>query len=150
MGAELAQHPDLCAAVVSYVGIYDMLRVELSTNGAFNVTEFGTVKDPEQFKALYAYSPYHNVRDSVAYPASLFLTGANDPRVDPMQSRKFLARLQAANASKEPILLRTSGSSGHGIDMALSERIGEEVDVYAFLFHELGVTVKPVKSAKAS
>jgi len=148
MGAELTQHPDLCAAVVSYVGLYDMLRVELSPNGSFNVTEFGTVKDPAQFKALYAYSPYQHVKDGTAYPASLFLTGANDPRVDPMQSRKFVARLQAANASKNPIVLRTSGSSGHGIDMALSEIIGEEVDVYAFLFHELGVTAKPVRGAK--
>ena len=147
MGAELTQHPDLFKTVVSYVGIYDMLRVELSPNGSFNVTEFGTVKDPEQFKALYAYSPYHRVKDGTVYPASLFLTGANDPRVDPMQSRKFVARLQAANSSKNPILLRTSGSSGHGIDMALSEIIADEVDVYAFLFHQLGVVVKPAKTA---
>lgn len=150
MGAEMVQHPDLFRAVVSYVGIYDMLRVELSTNGAFNVTEFGTVKDPEQFKALHAYSPYHNVKDGAAYPAALFLTGANDPRVDPMQSRKFVARLQAANASKSPILLRTSGSSGHGIDKALSEQIEEDADVYAFLFHELGVTVKDTAEKKGS
>lgn len=146
MGAELVQHPDLCKAVVSYVGIYDMLRVELSTNGSFNVTEYGTVKDPDQFKALYAYSPYHNVKDGVAYPASLFLTGANDPRVDPMQSRKFVARLQAATSSKAPILLRTSMSSGHGIDMALGERIEEEVDVYAFLFSQLGVPLGPLEA----
>jgi prolyl oligopeptidase len=145
MGAMITQHPGLFKAVVSYVGIYDMLRVELSSNGAFNVTEYGTVKNPEQFKALYAYSPYHHVADGQAYPASLFLTGANDPRVDPMQSRKFVARLQAANGAKTPILLRTSGSSGHGLDMALSERIGEEVDVYAFLFDQLGVVVKPAK-----
>ncbi len=144
MGAEITQHPDLFKAMVSYVGIYDMLRVELSTNGAFNTTEYGTVKDPEQFKALYAYSPYHNVKDGTAYPAALFLTGANDPRVDPMQSRKFVARLQAADGAKTPILLRTSMSSGHGIDMALSERIAEDVDVFSFLFHQLGVAVKPV------
>jgi prolyl oligopeptidase len=149
MGAELVQHPGLFKAVVSFVGIYDMLRVELSANGSFNVTEFGSVKDPEQFKALYAYSPYHHVKEGTAYPACLFLTGANDPRVDPMQSRKFVARLQAASGSKAPILLRTSGSSGHGLDMALSELIGEQVDVYAFLFHQLGVTVRPVKGAGA-
>jgi len=124
------------------VGIYDMLRVELSTNGAFNVTEYGSVKDPLQFKALYAYSPYHGVMDKVSYPPALFLTGANDPRVDPMQSRKFVARLQAASVSGAPILLRTSSSSGHGIDMALAERITENVDVYSFLFYQLGVTVK--------
>ena len=72
MGAALTQRPDLFRAVVSYVGIYDMLRVELDPNGAFNVTEFGTVKDPDQFKALYAYSPYHHVKDGTAYPAILF------------------------------------------------------------------------------
>jgi prolyl oligopeptidase len=73
MGAALTQHPDLFRAVVSFVGIYDMLRVELDPNGAFNTTEFGTVKDPEQFKALYAYSPYHHVKNGTAYPAILFL-----------------------------------------------------------------------------
>ena len=83
---------------MSYVGIYDMLRVELFPNGAFNVTEFGTVKEPSQFKALYAYSPYHHVQDGKAYPAVLFLTGDNDGRVDPANSRKMTARLQAATS----------------------------------------------------
>jgi prolyl oligopeptidase len=142
MVATLTQHPDLVRAVVTHVGIYDMLRVELSTNGAFNIPELGTVQNPEQFRALYAYSPYHHVRDGVKYPAVLFLTGANDPRVDPMQSRKMTARLQAATASGMPVLLRTSASSGHGLDTGLSERIEQAVDVYAFLFAELGVTVK--------
>ena len=72
MGAAFTQRPDLFRAVVSYVGIYDMLRVELDPNGQFNVTEFGTVKDPSQFKALYAYSPYHRVTDGTAYPAIIF------------------------------------------------------------------------------
>src|SRR5262249_21357116 len=84
MGAAFTQRPELFRAVVSHVGIYDMLRVELSPNGIFNVTEYGTVKDPALFQALYAYSPYHHVRDGTRYPAILFLTGANDPRVDPM------------------------------------------------------------------
>jgi prolyl oligopeptidase len=140
MGATMTQHPDLVKCVVSHVGIYDMLRVELSPNGAFNIPEFGTVKEPGQFKALYAYSPYHHVKDGTKYPAALFLTGANDPRVDPMQSRKMTARLQAANPGGTT-LLRTSASSGHGLGTALSERIEEKVDVYAFLFAELGVPV---------
>ncbi|MDE3032421.1 MAG: S9 family peptidase [Acidobacteriota bacterium] len=144
MGAELTQHPGTFKAVVSFVGIYDMLRVERSTNGSFNTTEYGTVKNLADFKALYAYSPYHHVVAGIRYPACLFLTGANDPRVDPMQSRKMVARLQAANAARTPILLRTSFDSGHGLDMALSERIAESVDVYAFLFHQLGVKVRPV------
>ncbi len=143
MGAVLTQHPELMKVVVSHVGIYDMLRVELSPNGAFNVPEFGTVKNEWQYRALRAYSPYHNVRDGVKYPAVLFLTGANDPRVDPMQSRKMTARLQAATSSDAPILLRTNASGGHGLDTALSERIEEQTDVFAFIFAQLGVKVRP-------
>jgi prolyl oligopeptidase len=139
MGAAFTQRPDLFRAVVSYVGIYDMLRVELDPNGAFNVTEFGTVKDPDQFKALYAYSPYHHVKDGTAYPAILFPTGENDHRVNPMQSRKMTARLQAANISGRPVLLRTSSNAGHGIGTAADEQIEEEADVLAFLFDQLGV-----------
>lgn len=138
MGATFTQHPELMRAVVSHVGIYDMLRVELSPNGVFNIVEFGTVNDPEQFKALYAYSPYHHVHDGTQYPAVLFLTGANDPRVDPMQSRKMTARLQATGTSL-PVLLRTTANAGHGGDTSLSERIEQYVDVFAFLFDQLGV-----------
>src|SRR5438094_9318114 len=97
MGAVFTQHPDLVRAVVSTVGIYDMLRVELAPNGAFNVTEFGTVKDPDQFKALYAYSPYHHVNGGTKYPSILFMTGANDGRVAPYHSRKMLASWSEAN-----------------------------------------------------
>ena len=145
MGAMLTQHPDLMKCVVAHVGIYDMLRVELSTNGGFNIPEFGTVKNPNHFKALRAYSPYHNVKDATKYPATMFLTGANDPRVDPMQSRKMTARLQATETT-EPILLRTSSNSGHGGDTALSERIEQTVDVDAFLFHFLGVDYKTLSN----
>jgi prolyl oligopeptidase len=143
MGAFLTQHPDLVRAVVSHVGIYDSLRTELEPNGAFNVTEFGTVKNPEQFKALYAYSPYHRVVEGTQYPAVLFLTGDHDGRVNPYNSRKMTARLQAANKSKYPILLRTTAKAGHGIGTGLDERIAEEADVYAFLFDQLGITYKP-------
>jgi prolyl oligopeptidase len=138
MGAMITQHPDLMRAVVSSVGIYDMLRVELAPNGAFNVTEFGTVKNPEQFKALYAYSPYHHVGDGTKYPSILMMTGANDGRVAPYHSRKMTARLDEANKSDNPILLRTSSSAGHGIGTALSERIKQSADIYAFLFAQLG------------
>jgi prolyl oligopeptidase len=143
MGAAFTQRPDLFRAVVSFVGIYDMLRVELDPNGAFNVTEFGTVKDPEQFKALYAYSPYHHVKDGTVYPAILFLTGENDHRVNPMQSRKMIARLQAANSSDHRILLRTTSSAGHGIGTALDEEIEQEADVFSFLFDQLAIKYAP-------
>jgi prolyl oligopeptidase len=142
MGALIIQHPDLMRAVVSAVGIYDMLRVELAPNGAFNVTEFGTVKNENQFKALYAYSPYHHVIDGTDYPAILLMTGANDGRVAPYHSRKMAARLQEANKSDHPILLRTSTSAGHGIGTALSERIKQLADIYSFLFAQL--EMKPV------
>jgi prolyl oligopeptidase len=139
MGAALTQRPALYRAVVSFVGIYDMLRVELDPNGAFNTTEYGTVKDPDQFKALYAYSPYHHVKDGTSYPAILLLTGENDHRVNPMQSRKMTARLQAATASGYPILLRTTSNAGHGIGTALDEQIEQDADMYSFLFDQLGI-----------
>ncbi len=139
MGAALTQHPEAYKAVVSYVGIYDMLRVELSPNGAFNVTEFGTVKEPDLFKALYAYSPLHNVKDGTAYPSVLFLTGENDPRVEPHQSRKMTARLQAASTSGM-VMLRSSADAGHGGGTPLDEEIEQQADVYSFLVRELGLT----------
>lgn len=145
MGAAFTQRPELFRAVVSYVGIYDMMRVQLDPNGEFNVTEFGTVKDPEQFKALYAYSPYHHVKDGTAYPAILFPTGENDHRVNPMQSRKMTARLQAASGSDRPILLRTSSSAGHGFGTALDEYVEEEADVFSFLLDQLGTKYQPGK-----
>ncbi|MES1176687.1 MAG: prolyl oligopeptidase family serine peptidase [Myxococcales bacterium] len=141
MGAALTQAPQLFRAVVSGVGIYDMLRVESTPNGAFNVTEFGTVKDEAQFRALYDYSPYHRVRDGVRYPAVLLMTGENDPRVDPFHSRKMAARLQVASSSKLPVLLRTSGNTGHGYGTPLDAAIEEQVDTYAFLFGQLGISV---------
>ena len=149
MGAEITQHPALARAVVSAVGIYDMVRSETDPNGAFNTTEYGTVKDPEQFRALYAYSPYHHVAKGAPYPAVLMLTGANDGRVNPMHSRKFAAALQAANGSDRasgsdrPILLRTSKTSGHGIGSSLDERIGEQTDELTFLFDQLGMKPGP-------
>jgi prolyl oligopeptidase len=139
MGAMITQHPEAMRAVVSFVGIYDSLRVELSPNGEFNITEFGTVKNLEHFKALLAYSPYEHVTKGTCYPSILMLTGANDPRVEPMQSRKMVARLQAAQSCDKPILLRTSGDTGHGSGTPLDERINQTVDVYSFILHELGV-----------
>ena len=141
MGASLVQHPEMFRAVAAAVGIYDMLRTELSPNGAFNVTEYGSVTDETLFRALRAYSPFHNVKDGVAYPAVLFTTGANDPRVDPYHSRKMTARLQAATSSERPILLRASGDTGHGMGTPLAAEVEETTDVLAFLLHEVGASV---------
>jgi prolyl oligopeptidase len=142
VGAALIQAPAQFRAVVAHVGIYDMLRNERTPNGTFNISEYGTVSDRNQFNALRAYSPYHHVTDGTTYPATLFLTGVNDARVDPMNSRKMVARLQAATKGGGPILLRTTDKAGHGHGTALSERIAETVDVYAFLFQQLGITAK--------
>ena len=150
MGAFLTQHPELASAVVAHVGIYDMLRFELEPNGAFNVTEFGTVEDPAQFRAMLAYSPYHQVRDGTRYPAVLLLTGENDGRVSPANSRKMAARLQQANASANPILVLLSSASGHGLGTALAERIAENADVLAFLFTQLGMTQPKVREFERS
>src|SRR3984893_14145510 len=141
MGATLTQHPALMRAVVSQVGIYDALRWEMQANGEFNVTEFGSVKDPDQFRALYAYSPFANVSNGTAYPAVLLTAGDNDGRVAPYESRKMAASLQAASSSNRPILLRTEAAAGHGIGTALSRRIEEQADTYAFLVDQLGMKV---------
>ena len=139
MGAAMVQRPELFRAVVSHVGIYDMLRVELSPNGAFNITEFGSVKDAAQFNALYAYSPYHHVVDGTAYPAVMLLAGMNDGRVSPWQSLKMAARLQAAAAPGRPVLLRTADDAGHGQGLATSSLIEKDADVFAFVFEQLGM-----------
>jgi prolyl oligopeptidase len=138
MGASLVQHPTMFRAVASGVGLYDMLRTELSPNGAFNVTEYGSVQNETEFGALRAYSPLHNVKDGTGYPAVLLLTGANDPRVDPYHSRKMVARLQAATTSSRPILLRASGDTGHGMGTPLGAQIEEVTDTLSFLLHEVG------------
>jgi len=139
VGAALTQRPDLYRAVLAYVGLYDMLRVELDPNGQFNITEFGTVTDADQFRALYAYSPYHNVHDGAAYPAVLFIAGDHDHRVNPMQSRKMAARLQAATSSTQPVLLRTSSTAGHGMGTSRDELIATDADAFTFVFSALGM-----------
>ena len=143
MGAALTQAPSMFRAVVSLVGIYDMMRVELDPNGAFNVTEFGSVKDPAQFRAMLAYSPYQHVRDGVRYPAVFMATGTHDGRVNPAQSRKMIARLQSATASGYPVYLSISDKAGHGIGSALSVRVDQQADYMAFLFDQLGMTLPP-------
>ena len=139
MGAVFTQHPELFRAVVSQVGIYDMLRTELDPNGSFNITEYGSVKDPAQLRALYDYSPYHHVVDGAKYPAIFMATGETDGRVNPMHSRKMIARLQAATGSGRPVYLSINAHAGHGIGSSLSIKVNQTADVYAFLFDQLGM-----------
>jgi prolyl oligopeptidase len=142
MGAMITQRPELFRAVVAQVGVFDMIRVELDPNGQFNIPEFGTVRNPDHFKAMYAYSPYHRVRDGVRYPAMFFSTGENDGRVNPMHSRKMTARLQAATASDHPIYLITTGAAGHGQGSPLAVQIDQTADWLSFLMDQLGMGAK--------
>ena len=137
MGAALTQRPDLFRAVASHVGVYDMLRVERDPNGAFNVTEYGTVTNPQHFEALYDYSPYHRVKPGTEYPAVLITAGENDGRVLAYHSRKMAAALQDASTSGKPVLLRIN-TQGHGFGTPLEEMISEDADVYAFFASQLG------------
>jgi prolyl oligopeptidase len=139
----LVHYPDFMQAAVAHVGYGDVLRTELSPNGEFNTTEFGTVKDSVQFRGMYGYSPYHHVQDGKTYPSVLALTGVNDPRVPAWETFKMVARLQGTG-SKNPILMRVSYDSGHGIQNALSERDQQNADVMMFLFDRLGVKYRPV------
>ena len=137
MGLALTRNPSLYRAVVSEVGIYDLLRVELTPNGAYNTPEFGTVKDPLQFAWMRTQSPYHNVRPRTSYPAVLMTTGENDPRVEPYMSRKMAAVLQADNASGNPILLIQRAGQGHGIGNSFDQAVEGTTDVDAFFESQL-------------
>jgi prolyl oligopeptidase len=139
MGAALTQHPELFRAVVGHAGIYDVPGWLATPNGVFNVEELGSPADPRQLAAIMAYSPYHHVKAGTRYPAVLLLTGDNDGRVDPANSRKFAAILQASTASPHPILLRTTSKAGHGFGTALTEAVDMQTDVYAFLWRELSM-----------
>jgi prolyl oligopeptidase len=123
MGLALTRNPKNYRAVVSFVGFYDLLRSERTPNGLYNTPEFGTVTDPAQFAWMVKQSPYQNVVKGRAYPGVLMLTGENDPRVDPYDSRKMTARLQAASSSPYPILLWQKSGEGHGIGNSFDQRV---------------------------
>jgi prolyl oligopeptidase len=122
IGGALTQRPDLFTLCICNVGVMDTLRLEQGPNGAVNTPEFGSVTDPDGFKALYAMDAYQHVKDGTPYPTVLLITGANDPRVDPWQLLKMTARLQAATSSKNPILLRIDYDAGHGIGSTKFQR----------------------------
>jgi prolyl oligopeptidase len=139
VGACLVQRPDLFGVCLPAVGVLDMLRFHLFTAGRYWIDDYGNVDDPAEFAALYAYSPYHNVKDGVSYPATLITTADTDDRVVPGHSFKFAARLQAAQGGTEPILLRVEQAAGHGAGKPTAKRIAEAADVLAFAWHELGM-----------
>ncbi|MGH7681789.1 MAG: prolyl oligopeptidase family serine peptidase [Candidatus Eiseniibacteriota bacterium] len=144
----VVHHPDAMEVAIAHVGYGDVLRTELSPNGEFNTTEFGTVRDSVQFRGMAAYSPYHHVQDGKTYPSILALTGVNDPRVNSWESYKMVARLQGSG-SPNTVLMRVSYDSGH-IGSPLSEESQKSADVYMFLFDRLGVKYQPVRAKAAS
>jgi prolyl oligopeptidase len=118
-----------------------MLRYHQFLIARLWIPEYGSADDATQFQWLRAYSPYHRVKDGVSYPAVLLATAESDTRVDPMHARKMAARLQAANASDRPILLRLESQAGHGAGKPLAKVIDELTDSWTFVFSELGVQV---------
>jgi len=139
IGAMITQHPDLFQAALCAVPLLDMVRYHRFSIARLWIPEYGSAEDPEQFKFLYAYSPYHHVRDGVAYPAVLLTTAESDSRVDPMHALKMAARLQAATSSDRPILLWVERNAGHGKGKPLAKRIDEHLDEWTFFTWQLGM-----------
>ncbi len=139
MGASITQRPELFRAVVCSYPLLDMLRYQKFLEGPYWVSEYGSSENLDQFKFLYAYSPYHRVVEGTKYPATLFVTGDGDTRVAPLHARKMAARLQAANGSKNPILLLYDTKSGHSGGRPVKKTIEELTDILSFLFWQLEV-----------
>jgi prolyl oligopeptidase len=139
VGAVLNQRPDLFAAAVPWVGVMDMLRFHKFTIGAAWVSDYGSPDNPEDFRAIYRYSPLHNIREGASYPATLILTADHDDRVVPAHSFKYAAALQRAQGGPAPVLIRIGASAGHGSGKPTSMRIAEDADVLTFLARTLGM-----------
>jgi prolyl oligopeptidase len=141
MGAALTQRPELFRAVVCQVPLLDMLRYQNFQIAKLWIPEYGSSDDPKQFEYLYEYSPYHQVKPGTRYPAVLFMTAESDTRVDPMHAVKMAALLQAAaaNSPEQPILLRVDLKAGHGAGKPITKLVDDAVDVWSFLFWQLGV-----------
>jgi prolyl oligopeptidase len=143
MGAMITQRPALFRAVVCEVPLLDMLRYQDFQIAKLWIPEYGSAENAEQFKWLYAYSPYHHVKAGVEYPAILFMTADSDSRVDPMHAKKMTALMQASAANggsrTRPILLRIESEAGHGQGKPITKQIEEGTDVWSFLFWQVGV-----------
>ncbi len=138
IGGAVTQRPDLFVAALIRVGDSDSMRSELMESGPANIPEFGTVKEADGFKALYAMDAYQHVKLDTAYPAVLLTTGVNDPRVAPWQAAKMAARLQASTNSGKPVLLRVDYDAGHGLGSTKSQRDVEFADESSFLLWQFG------------
>ncbi|MEU4601611.1 prolyl oligopeptidase family serine peptidase [Kribbella sp. NPDC023972] len=139
VGAVMTQRPDLFAVALPGVGVLDMLRFHLFTVGAAWTSDFGHPDDPDQFEDLLAYSPLHRVQEGTAYPATLVVTGDHDDRVVPLHSHKFIAALQHAQSSAEPVLTRVEVNTGHGFGKPAAMVASEWADLLAFAAHHVGL-----------
>jgi prolyl oligopeptidase len=141
VGAVMTQRPDLFGACLPAVGVMDMLRFHQFTEGRLWVDDYGSADNPKQFRALRAYSPYHNIRPETRYPATLVTTADTDDRVIPGHSFKFIAALQRAQTGPAPVLIRISARAGHGLGKPVSKLIDEITDLWAFLVKNLSMKV---------
>jgi prolyl oligopeptidase len=148
VGAVVNQRPDLFAAALPAVGVMDMLRFHRFTAGRFWVDDYGSAEDPAEFRALYAYSPYHNVKKGVRYPAVLAPTADYDDRVVPGHTFKYIAALQAAQAGPAPVLARIEVRAGHGAGKPTEKILAEQADLWGFLVKNLGMTLPAGYGAK--
>ncbi len=139
VGAVTNQRPDLFGAAIPAVGVMDMLRFQEFTAGRFWVDDYGSSENPEEFEALYAYSPYHNIREGVEYPAVLVTTADTDDRVVPGHSFKYAAKLQQAQGGAAPVLIRIETRAGHGAGTPTEMIIDDYADRWAFLLKNLGM-----------
>lgn len=138
----------LYAVCLPAVGVMDMLRYHKFTIGWGWAVEYGSSENEEQFDYIYKYSPLHNIREGVKYPATLVTTADHDDRVVPAHSFKFAAQMQHCQAGDAPVLIRIESNAGHGAGKPTSKRIAEEADTYSFLFQNIGVPYKEVKKQK--
>jgi len=138
VGGALTRRPDLFNVILDVVGMSDTLRFETEPNGPPNVVEFGSTRTEAGFHGLYTMSTYAHVRDGMPYAATLFSTGANDPRVSPWQMAKMAARLQAATSSGKPVLLRVDYDAGHGLGSSTSQREALQADLWSFALWQMG------------
>jgi len=142
VGAVMTQRPDLFKVAIPQVGVMDMLRYHLFTIGWAWATEYGRSDNEKDFKNLYSYSPLHNLKKGVSYPATLVTTADHDDRVVPAHSFKFAATLQEDNAGPNPVLIRIETQAGHGAGKPTSKLIEESADIWSFVMYNLGMTFK--------
>jgi len=146
VGAAMTQRPDLFKVALPAVGVLDMLRYHQFTAGAGWAFDYGTAQDsPEMFQYLKGYSPYHNLREGVSYPATLVTTADHDDRVVPAHSFKFAAQLQKSHVGESPVLIRIETNAGHGAGKPTAKIIDEQADKWAFTFYNMNVPVKYLK-----